>query len=845
VQESRLKKVLKWFAIVFLLLPLVAAGGLYLALPSLLGMAAKQQLANQGYILSHFDINSLSLQQASIRRLQFHSADASKKFKLSRVNLSYSWQGLLEGRIEALLVERIDAQIQPDNVREQDGVTPSLRPLLPVSVHRRLSALPIARMEARHVRLQLLGSQGQIRQTVTGSAKYAEQQLEAGLKAYRKGLWLGALAVDLDANGKLTVKVLHSGSEKEDSEALNIQVQERHLQGLLHLDIKAEARLEPLMDLLAPWLGGSGGLPEVAGRIGAVASLDLPEEGLDGLRHGTLPEALRGKADFSAGISMRAHGEAVERFEFHGKGGLKLKGKDLYWHVDSAGRGALTFADAAMKPLVFHIGQKGISVAVQLDRKALASTIFAGASVCAEKMQINGMTLAPFSIFLQRRFDGFTNSSGEAAPARLRIAPLQVRGSDYSLRQKGIDLHISRPRKQGLNIRSTLQGLNVKYKEITFNNNAIEFNIDVINERVRAAFSVHNAAMGLTMNGKALHHWTPGQGGLELRLAEINFAKATETLKQWMTSLSPLTLAQGKATIAWNSIWKYAPDGAPEKMRHLVRINLNKLGGSFQDFAFDGLTTRIAMQGQNGLHSVTPAHISLNQFIAGLTVKALSLDVAAHAPWLLKEASATSEKPSFEVTGFSAELLGGKIKARPFTIDLNKTSQTFPLELEHIELAQLLALEKQEHLFGEGVLDGSLPVIWDEDGLTMPDGIVNGRAPGGIIRYLGDARTQAMAKGNPGMRLLLNSVSDFHYKQMGIHASYLPGGDLILKTSLKGHNPSFQNGRQVHFNVTIEENIPILLRSLSMADEFTDRIEQQITPEFGDDKTGGNTAKPQ
>ncbi len=53
---------------------------------------------------------------------------------------------------------------------------------------------------------------------------------------------------------------------------------------------------------------------------------------------------------------------------------------------------------------------------------------------------------------------------------------------------------------------------------------------------------------------------------------------------------------------------------------------------------------------------------------------------------------------------------------------------------------------------------------------------------------------------------------------------YSPEGDLVARTALKGRNPAFENGREIHINIKVEENLATLLKGLRLSDELTKKI---------------------
>ena len=72
--------------------------------------------------------------------------------------------------------------------------------------------------------------------------------------------------------------------------------------------------------------------------------------------------------------------------------------------------------------------------------------------------------------------------------------------------------------------------------------------------------------------------------------------------------------------------------------------------------------------------------------------------------------------------------------------------------------------------------------------------------------------------------MVVDALTDFQYHKLDVSTDYQPGGNLILRVSLKGKNPNWQSGRPVNLNLNLEENIPALLRGLQLSGEITERV---------------------
>jgi len=172
-------------------------------------------------------------------------------------------------------------------------------------------------------------------------------------------------------------------------------------------------------------------------------------------------------------------------------------------------------------------------------------------------------------------------------------------------------------------------------------------------------------------------------------------------------------------------------------------------------------------------------------------------------------------------------LLGGRVTTRALRYDGIHESP-FDIEIAHLDLARVVALEQQQGIEASGLLDGHLPVTLTPRGLSIADGKLSAQPSGGVIRYQGTDRVREMAATNPNLKLVLNALANYQYDKLDVGVDYAEGGELVLQLALTGRNPNWNAGQPIHLNVSITENIPILLRSLRLADDISVELEKRM-----------------
>lgn len=176
-----------------------------------------------------------------------------------------------------------------------------------------------------------------------------------------------------------------------------------------------------------------------------------------------------------------------------------------------------------------------------------------------------------------------------------------------------------------------------------------------------------------------------------------------------------------------------------------------------------------------------------------------------------------------DVSVTRGKLLGGSFTAAPFTYDLAGGDGALKLELDGVDLGAVLALEGED-LYGEGRLNGQIPVNIVDDMITVKDGTLRNTGKG-VIRL---APSLAQSVNQPGLDFALRALEDFQYETLEADINYDVKGDLLAAVRLRGRNAKIEKGRPIHYNLNISENLPALLASLRLQDEVNERVERRV-----------------
>lgn len=307
--------------------------------------------------------------------------------------------------------------------------------------------------------------------------------------------------------------------------------------------------------------------------------------------------------------------------------------------------------------------------------------------------------------------------------------------------------------------------------------------------------------------------------GLRLRaqLAEL-FLRAgnplARTLADW-----PALLELNDGRLSANADLQLAPGrNAPEVQLELTGKGL---AGIYDRTALSGLDSRARLELDRQQLQLELTELRLEQANPGLPIGPLELRGHYRAPL------AQPSEGMLHLQRAQTAVMGGTLRLNPGQWDLAQDNLLFPLELQGLQLAQLFTLYPAEGLAGTGTLDGQLPLRVGAGGIHVERGQLAARAPGGHLQFHSE-RIRALGRSNPAMQLVTQSLEDFRFTTLNSRVDYDPQGKLRLAMRLEGQNPAIEQGRPIHFNIDLEEDLPSLLASLQLTDKVSEIIRQRV-----------------
>jgi hypothetical protein len=320
---------------------------------------------------------------------------------------------------------------------------------------------------------------------------------------------------------------------------------------------------------------------------------------------------------------------------------------------------------------------------------------------------------------------------------------------------------------------------------------------------------------------------TAGQGVLHATVGPIVFDGDDHRLSKLVTGMPlPIEITSGRLASTVDASWAVETGAAGNGFQLIsakTQLVADKLSGRYREYAVKDISTTIALraQGLESLATVQPAPVTMASLHTG--VELTNLSTMIHGTW-----SFSNGLPVMELKDFRCELFGGMVTSAGFTADLAKPPYRMTFSLQDLDLSKILSVEQNQGLQGTGRLNGTLPVSITSGGLSVKEGTVVGQPPGGIIRYGSTPESsKTIAETNAQLHLVTQALNNFHYSLLQVGVDYVENGTLFLTARLEGKNPDLKTIPPINFNLTVQEHIPTLLKSLRLVEGMEKTMEKK------------------
>lgn len=248
-----------------------------------------------------------------------------------------------------------------------------------------------------------------------------------------------------------------------------------------------------------------------------------------------------------------------------------------------------------------------------------------------------------------------------------------------------------------------------------------------------------------------------------------------------------------------------------------MQFAFDGLAGRYNDIAFVGLTTKVGAKVDSaGRMSVSPSTLAVRLVDIGLPLEYITASYTINA-----------DRQELKVSDLSISALGGTFVAAPFDYSINAATNLIPLQARSVQLQLMVDLLGSDYIEMSGSISGDLPVTIGEENMTIDYGRLRSDPPGGVIRYRADNGALAAAVPDDRLSLVTRALSNFKFDLLTSDVDYNDAGDLKLRMRLSGINPDMDATQPIILNLSVEDNVPQLLRSLQATRSIEDILEKR------------------
>ncbi|MDE0808727.1 MAG: YdbH domain-containing protein [Alphaproteobacteria bacterium] len=288
-----------------------------------------------------------------------------------------------------------------------------------------------------------------------------------------------------------------------------------------------------------------------------------------------------------------------------------------------------------------------------------------------------------------------------------------------------------------------------------------------------------------------------GAGHVELARTALTVDPAATNLMALFPILGDhIKTAQGRVWVAGHFNW---PDihakGAQGFSIDVQDLNIRGPEFELENVAGDFVFSSLSPLRTDGVRSVSMDHVGI-----GVSIQRPRLEWSMDGLDCIK------------IHHVSALFAGGNVSASD--IDLSTDTAThIQIDVSGVSATELSGLAKVKGLHAEGTLSGTLPFTWTPGvGLSVTDATLTADGPG-KVRYLAGPRDKALRESGEQVGLMLDALSDFRFKTLGLKFDGRPGDGYRIALALEGANPDLYDGYPVRFNLDLSGQLDDVIKT--------------------------------
>lgn len=788
----------KRFALYFsgLILICLLGAGLYLHqnLSSLVERKAGLYLAEYGVQDLEIDRLRLASRKLAVAALGIRGERDGLAFEaiLGPLEISYSWRMLFNDDLPSLILDQVDVSIE----RIAPGTASTSDPLLIENLlpHSFIAQLPMDSIEVKQWRLN-----------------YRSPEMPA-LSAVGKLLLTDQLNLQLTARhlgGQITGRIWTGNEESPLGAEIVLGDGENSV-----MELRAQLERATINE----WQWTIQGELQYASALAWLQRLRLETE---------LP------LDISAldGLTLRGHSEFQAEIRHPDELGVSsITGRSALEQFNAAVSTEINIAQLDFSPFVAGIAGD-VDVSIDFDVGGMALTI--GPTELAGTISTEHLALPEdarrwllWEEMIPIRWSNpedilLTSDGKQVGSLQLRDALLVIGGKDSVLACEALNVNADFQSGKPARLKSTLNArLNSRLRKKQLPKMNLAFRHQGSAESSEFSLELEDTAESMSVDLLGKLNLDTGQGTYSLAAGSQDLPYAAGTVLPLLQKLKLLhkdvEIAGGSVSVA-SELRSETFDIATWQQRS--QLVLDKVSGNFDGYPFEGMKVDAAWSGIERWTSLRPVEFSLARLNAGFDVLDLQALVTLPKPTPIAQ-------PVVRIEKFSAGLFSGRIYLPEAGLwDFGAQTNKLTLRAQDWQLADIVSLQQDQDLQAQGVLEGELPISVTAGRIIIDGGYLRATPSGGSIRYIANEASQALAASSSELGLALDLLSDFNYQVLSSEVKLDQEGNLLLGLSLTGRNPEYYEGRQIQFNINVEQNLDPLLQSLRLSDKLVEQLE--------------------
>ena len=298
----------------------------------------------------------------------------------------------------------------------------------------------------------------------------------------------------------------------------------------------------------------------------------------------------------------------------------------------------------------------------------------------------------------------------------------------------------------------------------------------------------------------AEHGIDTGEGNLKLDVTPLTFSPGALQPVALFPDLAALESVSGSASASHHVSW------LKQGIKSGAEINVQNLSFVLNGATVSDLSAALQLTDLLSLKSLPQQKITIRRIDPGVPMENMEI--------IYKIQGTDSAELAIDKAQLS--IIGGLLSTGPTVIDPLSSSTNVVLQVSDLDLEALFKLIDVEGLAGDGRLDGSIPLTFSDDSVSIQDGMLAATRPG-ILRLKSEKVSQLLAGSADDVDLLLQALTEFHYTELTVKLNNSANNDLLTTLSLLGNNPNVLEGRPFRLNINLESNISDILKALDQA----------------------------